>query len=267
MSAGDEKEFVVEVQVEEEEPKDDEVEVEEAADEAETEEAAKEVEQETAEPKEPEQVTYTVKVHEVKSRFVPPINDDLAKEENYDTLLDMRIDARKKLTEQAQKKADAEYIDKVFDAIKEGATVVFPPAALEMQIDQHIQELEQRFNQQGWSLSDYLKAQGKAPEVLREDLKPQAEQQLVRGQITRALIEAEKISVGNKDIDRLLEDRLNDTSDYNEELRQQLHDFYTAPESRSWLANDAMMTKFSERLKVIGEGQAPDISELSDEEE
>ncbi|MBN1319012.1 MAG: hypothetical protein JXA42_26250, partial [Anaerolineales bacterium] len=263
---GDEKEFLVDIQVEEEEPESEEPEADEDADEVD--EGTAETEEEMTETeKEPEQVTYVVKVHEVKSRFVPPINDDLAKEEGYDTLLDMRIDARKKLTEQAQKKADAEYVDKVFDAIQEGATVVYPPAALELQIDQRIQELEERFKQQGWSLDDYFKAQGKTPEVLREELKPQAEVQLVRGQITRALVEAEKISVGNKDIDQLLEDRLNETSDYNEELRKQLRDFYTAPDSRRWLANDAMMTKFTERLKAIGEGKAPELSELLDEEE
>jgi trigger factor len=256
MSAGDEKEFEVEIPVTEEEPESDE-----------TDKADDEVEEEVAETKEPEKVTYFVKVHEVKSRFVPPIDDDLAIEENYETLLDMRVKVREKLTEQAQKKADGEYVDKVFDTIREGSTVVFPPAALEMQIDQNIQDLEQRFKQQGWSLEDYLKAQGKSPEVLRDELKPQAEEQLIRGQITRALVEAEKISVANKDIDKLLEDRLNETGDYTEELRQQLRDFYTAPESRRWLANDAMMTKFSDRIKVIGEGQAPDLSELSDEEE
>lgn len=257
MAAGDEKEFVIDVKTGEDKAED-------AGDGEETAEPSEE------EPKVDEktvQVTYTVKVHEVKSRFVPPVNEDLAKEEGFETLLEMRIDTRKKLTEQARRQADSEYVDKVFEAIREGASVVYPPAALEVQIDQRIQELEQRFKQQGWSVDDYLKAQGKTPQTLRDEIKPQAEEQLIRDQISIALVTAEKLSVKKQDIDQLLEERLNQTNDYKDEIRQQLRDFYSAPDSRRWLANDALMTKFSNRLKAIGEGKAPDLSELLDEDE
>ena len=70
-------------------------------------------------------------MHEVKSRYLPPLNDDLAREEgDFETLLELRIDVRQRLTKAAQKEADAEYVDQLFDMILEGATVVYPPESI-----------------------------------------------------------------------------------------------------------------------------------------
>ena len=220
------------------------------------------------EDEEPTMMTYTVKVHEVKSRYVPPLNDDLAKEEgDLETLLELRIETRKKLTEEAQRKADAEYANQVFEKILEGATVSYPPAAVEYEIDQQIQEIEQRFKQQGWGLEDYLKLQAKSLEDMREDLRPEATERLVRGQVTYALVEAERLVMEEDELDRQIEQRLGEMDGITDELAGQLRDLYRSDQGRMMMANDVIMSKFTDRLMQIGRGDAPDLAELSDEEE
>ena len=117
------------------------------------------------EGEDPRMMTFTVGVQEVKARYVPPLNDDLAKEEgDFETLLDLRIDVRRRLNEQAQQQSDNEYLGKVFDEIRAGATVIYPPAGVEYEIDQMIEDMEKRFKSQNWQLEDYLKSQGQTIE-------------------------------------------------------------------------------------------------------
>jgi len=246
MSAGDEKSFDVETDVEE----------------------VEEDEEQEGEKKEPSLLTYTVKVHEVKSRYLPPLSDSLAKEEgDFETLLELRVDVREKLTKAAQTKADAEYVDQVFDKISEGATVTYPPVAVENEIDRTIEGMEQRFKQQGWGLEDFLKIQGKTLESLRDEYRPEAINYVERSHITIALVDAERLSLEDEEIDYLLDERLGQMGDLEEEAMKQIREMYSSGQGRMMMANDALMSKFTERLKTIGQGEAPELTEPSDEEE
>jgi trigger factor len=217
------------------------------------------------------ELTYTVTVHEIKSRFVPPLNDELAQEEgDFQSLLDLRIYVRRQLTEVAQREADADYVEQVFGQIRDRATVVYPAAALEQEIDRMVSEMEERFSRQQWSLDDYLKLQSKTMEDLREELRPEAESYLVRSQITFALVKAERLAVGDEELESKVQERLGRMEDLQEETAQQLRELYTTGQGRILMTNDVLMDKFAERLKAIGRGEAPDLSELtesSDEEE
>jgi len=225
-------------------------------------------EEEEGEEQKPRLMTYNVKVHEVKSRYLPPLTDDLAREEgDFESLLDLRVDVRKKLTDAAQQKADGEYVDQVFDKIREGATITYPLAAVENEIDLMIEDIEQRFSQQGWGLDDFLKIQGKNREGLREEYRPEAVNRLERSQLTIALVEAERLSFDDGEIDHLVDERLGQMGDMEEETLQQIREMYTSGQGRMMMANDMMMTKFTERLKAIGLGEAPELPEPSDEEE
>jgi trigger factor len=217
------------------------------------------------------ELTYTAKVHEVKSRFVPPLNDELAREEgDYESLLDLRIHIRKQLTEAAQREADAKYVEEVFDKIREGAKVVYPPAAVEQEIDRLVSEMGERFTRQGWSLDDYLKLQGKTIEDLREELRSEAEDYLVRSQITYALVRAERLGIEDQELETRVGKRIDQMEGLQEETAQQLRELYTTGQGRILMANEVLMEKFTERLRAVGRGEAPVLSELpesSDEEE
>jgi trigger factor len=213
-------------------------------------------------------VTYTVKVHEIKARYLPPLNDDLAKDEgDFETLLDLRIDVRRRLTEAAQREANAEYVDQVFEKIRGGASVIYPPAAVEQELDRLVEEVEGRFERQGWALEDVLKMQGKTLEAMREDYRPRAEEQVERSQITIALLRAERLSTSEAELDQLVEERVGAMGEMDDEVGSQLREFYQSGQGRLFMANDMLMTKFTERLKAIGLGEAPELPELSEEEE
>ncbi len=273
MSAGEEKSFEITLPAdtgedEEEVREDADEEAEAGAEEEVREEAEAGAEEKAGEEADQDVVTYTVKVHEVKARYLPPLNDDLAREEgDFETLLELRMDVRRRLTEAAQKEADVEYVADVFDKIREGASVIYPPAAVEQELDRLIEETEERFERQGWALEDVLKIQGKTVEDMREDYRPRAMDQVERTQVTLALLRAEQLSTDEAELDQLVEERMGAMGDQDDEVSSQLREFYRSGPGRLFMANDMLMTKFSERLKAIGLGEAPELPELSEEEE
>jgi trigger factor len=216
----------------------------------------------------PRVVAYSVAVQEVRARYLPPLNDDLATEEGFETLLELRMDVRRRLTEAAQQRADAEYVDQVFDQIHEGAQVTYPPAAVEQELDGMVEDMERRYKRQGWTLEDYLSIQGRTIDTLREDLLPSAEKQLERSQITIALMRAERLTMDEAELDQRIDERLTRMgSDLDEESAGQMRQLYSSEQGRLIMANDMLMGKLTERLKAIGRGEAPDLPELPDEEE
>ena len=249
MSAGEDKEFDITIS-----------ETPEGDSEEEDEDEGEELQERT--------VTYALTVHEVKSRYLPPLSDDLAREEgDFETLLELRMDTRQKLTEAAQRKADSEYVDQVFEKILEGATIVYPPAAVEGELDRMLGEMEGRFKQQGWALEDLLKIQGKTIAMQREEMQPQAKEQVKRSQTTIAIVRAEQLSMNEEELDQLVDERMGEMGELEEGLRDQLREYYNSGQGRMYMANDMLMTKFSERVKAIGQGEAPDLPEPSEEEE
>ncbi len=212
-------------------------------------------------------VTHTVAVQEVKSRYLPPLNDDLAKEEgDYETLLELRIDVRKQLTEAAQKQADARYADQVFEKIQEGATVVYPPAAVELELDTTMENLKQTVKRQGWEMDEYLRIQAKTIEVLREEAKPSAEERVKRHQVTLALVRAEQLGVDDAELEQRVDERLGQLGEQEDGVIDQLRERYMSERGRMVIINDVLSGKFSERLRAIGRGEAPEL-EGSEEEE
>jgi hypothetical protein len=78
------------------------------------------------------------------------------------------------------------------------------------------------------------------------------------------------LGVADQELESKVQERLGQMKDLQEDTAQQLRELYTKGQGRMLMTNQVLMDKFAERLKAIGRGEAPDLSELpelSDEEE
>jgi len=211
--------------------------------------------------------TYTIAVQDVKARYLPPLNDELALEEGYETLLEMRIDVRRRLTEALQQRADAAYADQVYQKIRKGAVVTYPPVAIEQALDQMINNARENLKQQDWELEDYLKTQAKTIETLREELRPSAVEKLKENHIVAAFLRAERLAAEEAEVEQLIDERLGAMGEMDEEAAGQLREIYSSEKGRVAMLNDVLTAKFTERLRAIGRDEAPELPDPSEEEE
>ena len=147
-------------------------------------------------------VVFKVKVHEVKEKEVPTMDDEFAKDvSEFDTLKDLKADLKKKITEERQKDADRAFADTLMDQVAEGITADIPDAMVEAQCHQFLDNFKMQIAQQGIPYDQYLKLTGMDEAKLLEDAKEPALRQVKMDLAVAAIIKAENIEASDEDVE------------------------------------------------------------------
>ena len=106
-------------------------------------------------------VVFKVKVHEVKEKEVPALDDEFAKDvSEFDTLKDLKADLKKKITEERQKDADRAFEDALMEQVGANITADIPDAMIENQARQFLDNFKMQIAQQGIPYDQYMKMTG-----------------------------------------------------------------------------------------------------------
>lgn len=216
------------------------------------------------------EATFDVTVLEVKRRDLPALDDELAKQEgDFETLDAMRESLRGDLMREAEGAAKEKVIDDMIHHLMEGATMIYPPAAVDAQIDSMVEDFKNRLSRSGWQFQDYLNLQGLTEESLREDFRENADSQLRHQLALRQFILDEKLQVKAADIDALIDERIGRFD--NESIRESMRNYYRSGNGFDMLSSEVLSNKAYERILAIFSDNAPDLSEIdgeaADEEE
>ena len=126
----------------------------------------------------------TVKAVRVKE--LPAIDDEFVKDiSEFDTLAEYKADVKKRLVEEAKRKAEREYEDALVEKIVDASEVEIADAMINEEVEYMLHDFEHRLAHQGLRFDDYLKYVGMTKEQVAEEYKPQAEK-TVKVQIGRA---------------------------------------------------------------------------------
>jgi trigger factor len=213
------------------------------------------------------QATFNVSVLNVQSRTLPPLDDELAKQEgNYETLAELEEALRTELKEQAESSHKDALLEGMIDDLLEGVeAIVYPPAAVEHEIDGIIENYKDQVTRSGWEWEEYLLMQGQEEEEVREEFRETAEKRLRRQLVMRQFLLDEKLRVRAEDIDALIEERIGRFDD--EKLREGMRDYYRQGAAFDMLSSEVLMEKMLERIEAVVTGNAPDLAELEAEAE
>lgn len=145
---------------------------------------------------------FKVKVHAIKVRELPELDDDFASEvSEFETLAEYKESIKKKLTEQAENRAKQETENAIIDKACENAEVDIPKAMIEAQIDKMINDFAQRLSYQGMNLDMYLQYTGSTLESMRESFKEQAEKQCKVTLVIEAIIAKEGLEATQEEVE------------------------------------------------------------------
>jgi trigger factor len=212
------------------------------------------------------EASFDLYITEVKSRDIPDLDDELAKlDGNYETLDEMRAGLREQLEKQAENQAKEDLIESMIDDLLVDADILYPPAAVEMEIDEMVDSFKSQITRSGWELDDYLRIQGSTEESLRDDFRDNAQERLRRRLILRAFMLEEKLRVETADVEAQVDEQTSGIE--NEELRKQMHDFYLSGAGFDMISSQVLSEKVYERIVAILSGNAPDLEALAAEEE
>lgn len=208
------------------------------------------------------EVTFQLSVLEVKDREVPAIDDELAKlNGRFETLDELREGIRQDLHEQAEQQAADDLSEAFIDDLLADATMIYPPAAVELEISEMVNNFKQQVSTSGWDFNDFMRLQGQTEADLRENFRESADKRLKRRLVMRQLILDEKITVDQADIDKVVEERVARFGD-NEELKRGMREYFTQGQGFEMMSGQILNDKVNDRVRAIVTGMAPDLAGL-----
>ena len=144
---------------------------------------------------------FKVKLHEIKKKEMPEINDELAKDiSEFDTIEELKKSIKEKQEEQNKSRAKYETEDAVVKAVCEEAKVEIPAGMIEMEIDHMAQDIETRLRYQGMNLEQYLQMMNKTMEDFRNENKEQAESSIKSRLVLEAVGKDANIEVTDEEV-------------------------------------------------------------------
>ena len=151
--------------------------------------------------------TFKVKIHEIKVRELPELNDDFASEvSEFDTLDEYKKDVRTRLEKAAEDKTKAETENAIIDKVCEASEIDIPDAMIEAQIDRMVNDFTQRLAYQGLNLDMYMQYTGATKESFREGFREQASKQVRVSLVLEEVAKQEGITANQEEIDDKLVD-------------------------------------------------------------
>lgn len=143
---------------------------------------------------------FKCKIHEIRARELPEINDELAKDADFDNLEELRADIRARLEKAAEENATNEFEQQLFDKLTDGLEGEIPEVMIETRVDDMVSDFEYRLTSQGLKLADYLKYMGADMPAFRAQYREQAEKQVKLRLALEAVARAEELSVSDEDV-------------------------------------------------------------------
>ena len=163
---------------------------------------------------------FKVKLHEIKKKEMPEINDELAKDiSEFDTIAELKNSIKEKQEEQNKSKAKYETEDEVIEAVCKEAEVDIPSGMIETEIDNMAQDIETRLSYQGMNLEQYLKMMNKTMEQFREEYKEQAEKNVKSRLVLETVAKDENIEVSEEEVSTKIKEMAENYGKKEEEVK------------------------------------------------
>lgn len=149
---------------------------------------------------------FKVKIKEIKVKELPELDDEFAQDvSDFDTLEEYKADVEKKLLENKEAALNREKEEEVIRQIIEEAEMEVPEQMVETQSRQMMQEFAQRIQAQGLSLEQYMQFSGTTPQMMQEEIRPQALLRIQSRLVLEAVVAAENIETTQEEIEKELE--------------------------------------------------------------
>ena len=162
--------------------------------------------------------TFKCKLHEIKFRELPAIDDEFAKDvSEFDTLEALKEDLKAKALERKQKISEEEMENDLVQQIVDSIEGEIPEAMYENRLNQSVEEFAYRLQSQGLNLETYLKYTNSTIDEFKKSFRPQAESQVKFRLALEKIVELEKIEATEEDINAQLEKM---AKDYGMEVEQ-----------------------------------------------
>jgi trigger factor len=186
------------------------------------------------------EVDFTVEVKEVKSKALPPLDDDFAvTATEFDTADELVAELRRQMAEHKLGSARSELRGKVVEAVSELVEGPLPKSMVSEEVQFRLQRLQRQAEQYGLTLDQYVQMAGTSPEELYANLEEEAGKTVKAQLVIDAIGQSRDIQVDRED----LGEEISRQAARLDRDPQELAQFMTHPDRITALVSDAFRRK------------------------
>lgn len=149
---------------------------------------------------------FKVKLLEMKRKNLPELDDEFAKDvSEFESLAEFKQDIEKRLGERKERENQIHIEQTVIEKAAQNATVEIPQAMIDTELDNMVQDFENRLRMQGMNLDMYYQFSGQSEAALREQMTGDAEPRVRNQLVLEAIAKAEGIEATDEELDAELE--------------------------------------------------------------
>ena len=145
---------------------------------------------------------FKIRLHEIKAKELPDIDDDLIKDTtDFETLDAYKEDLKVKLIENSKKQSDVEVENKIFDTVIKNTKAEIPQVMFDNRVDDMVHEFEQRLASQGMNLDIYLQYTGMDINSFKKTFEERAKNEVTLRLALQQIAKYESITVSDEELE------------------------------------------------------------------
>ena len=147
---------------------------------------------------------FECKIHEVKEKKLPELNDEFVKElkvEGIGTVEAFRARKEEDLKKQKELEARREYMSKLIEEIVKGSKIDLADEIVENQVESRKEDMVKRIEQSGLTLEQYLQILGQKEEQFVAQLREQALKETKEYVVLEEIAKVEKVEITDADLE------------------------------------------------------------------
>lgn len=191
------------------------------------------------------EAVFKVKVHEIKRKQLPELDDEFAKDvSEFDTLDEYKEDLKKQIAARKENEGKAARESAVVEAVGANAEVEIPEAMVQTEVQNMVRDFDNRLRAQGMNLDLFLNFSGQTIEDLQGQMKADAEKRVRNNLVLEQIAKAEKIEATEEEITK----ELTDMSDAYKRSPEEIRNILAANGALSSLNEEVLLRKTIEFL-------------------
>lgn len=197
------------------------------------------------------EITYKIKISDIKEKELPPLDDDFAKSAGeYKNLDELKQHIKKQLEERVKYQAENEFNDNLMEKVAEKTNIEVPEVLIDKQVERMLNNLKEDLKNRNMTLEDYYKIIKADEEKVKKEYKVIAEKQVKKELIIDKIIEDDKISATEEDINKKIEEIAESTNQKTLKVRAMFEKNNTMDNLKEQIKIEKVIEKLSMQVKI-----------------
>jgi trigger factor len=201
---------------------------------------------------------FAITLTDLKERVLPTLDDELAKDIGFDTLVALRADIHTKLEKQAKDRSETVVAEQIVDRLNEANVCDVPPSLVEQQARIMLQEVLMSARRMGQGIT---KDQA---ENLTAAIQKDAERKVRAGLLMAAIAKKNEFKVNDEDLEKGLAELAEETGKNVAKLRVEYREKSKRDILIGMILEDKILDFIESKSKIV-EGEPPVKAEASNE--